>query len=228
MIKRQEFIMQISNETIQLLKNFATINSNIIFRPGDKIVTMSTAKNIFAAATVAENFPREVAIYDLNSLLALMTLNEKCEVDFNEESLRIARNGGDFEYFYSDPRLVTAPPANKSIEVDNHFQFKLSAEDVQTMQKAIAITASPNIFITSKLNQVTLSISDKKNAKANSYKKVIGPGFDDFNVFFGVDIFKIIPDAYTVTVSKKKFLHLKHETKNLEYWLACDPDSTFA
>lgn len=218
--------MQISNETIQLLKNFAAINSNIIFRPGNKMVTMSTAKNIFASATVTETFPREVAIYDLNSLLALLTLNDKCEVEFHEESLKISRNGGDFEYFYSDPRLVTAPPADKSIEVDSLFQFKLSAEDVQTMQKAIAITASPNIFVTSKLNQVTLSIHDKKNAKANSYKKVIGPSFDDFNVFFGVDIFKIIPDAYTVTVSKKKFLHFKHETKNLEYWLACDPDST--
>lgn len=218
--------MQISNETIAILKNFATINSNIIFRPGSNIKTMSTAKNVFASATVAETFPREVAIYDLNSLLALLTLNEKCEVEFHEESLKISKNGGDFEYFYSDPRLVTAPPADKSIEVDNHFQFKLTADDVQTMQKAIAITASPNIFVTSKLNQVTLSIHDKKNAKANSYKKVIGPGFEDFNVFFGVDIFKIIPDAYTVTVSKKKVMHFKHETKNLEYWLACDPDST--
>ncbi|NDB06417.1 MAG: hypothetical protein EBX95_11975 [Acidimicrobiia bacterium] len=218
--------MQISNETIAILKNFSTINSNIIFRPGNNIKTMSTAKNVFASATVAETFPREVAIYDLNSLLALLTLNDKCEVEFHEESLKISKNGGDFEYFYSDPRLVTAPPADKSIEVDNHFQFKLTADDVQTMQKAIAITASPNIFVTSKLNQVTLSIHDKKNAKANSYKKVIGPGFDDFNVFIGVDVFKIIPDAYTVTVSKKKFLHFKHETKPIEYWLACDPEST--
>lgn len=218
--------MQISNETIQLLKNFAAINSNIIFRPGNRVATMSTAKNIFANATVAETFPREVAIYDLNSLLALLTLNDKCEVEFNEESLKIGKNGGDFEYFYSDARLVTAPPADKSIEIDNMFQFKLSAEDVQTMQKAIAITASPTIFVTSKLNQVVLSIHDKKNPRANSYKKVIGPGFVDFNVFFGVEIFKIIPDAYTVTVSKKKVMHFKHETKNLEYWLACDPDST--
>lgn len=219
--------MQISNETLQILKNFATINTNIVLRPGNTLKTMSTGKNIFASATITETFPRTVPIYDLNSLLALLSLNDPCEVDFNEESLKItSKNGGNFEYYYSDERLVTAPPADKSIEVDNHFQFKLSAEDVQTMQKAIAITASPNIFITSKLNQVVLSIHDKKNSKANNYKKIIGPGFDDFNVFIGVEVFKIIPDAYTVTISKKRFLHFKHETKPIEYWLACDPEST--
>lgn len=218
--------MQISNETINILKNFATINSNIVFRPGNSISTMSTGKNIFARAVVAENFTREVPIYDLNSLLSLFTLNEKCEVEFGEDSLKITKNAGDFEYFYADIKVVTAPPQDKTIEVDNHFQFKLSADDVQTIQKAIAITASPNICLTSKLNQVVLSIQDPKNAKANNYKKVIGPGFEDFNLFFGVDIFKIIPDAYTVTVSKKKFLHFKHETKQIEYWLACNPAST--
>jgi hypothetical protein len=217
--------MQISNDTLNILKNFATINSNIVFRPGNKIATMATAKNIFASATVTETFPKTVAVYDLNSLLTLFTLNDKCEVEFGDDSLKIGRNGGDFEYYYSDEKIVVSPPIDKSIEVDNHFQFKLSADDVQTIQKAIAITASPHIFITSKLNQASLSIVDKKNPKSNNYKKIIGPSFEDFNVFFAVEIFKIVPDAYTVTLSKKKFLHFKNETKAIEYWLACDKDS---
>ena len=66
--------MQISKETIDILKNFAGVNSNILIRKGKTLATISTAKNIFAKADVAEDFPEEVAVYDLNSLLALLTL----------------------------------------------------------------------------------------------------------------------------------------------------------
>ena len=68
--------MQISKETIDILKNFAGVNSNILIRKGKTLATISTAKNIFAKADVAEDFPEEVAIYDLNSLLALLTVME--------------------------------------------------------------------------------------------------------------------------------------------------------
>ena len=38
--------MKLSNETLQLLKNFASINTNIVFKEGDVVSTISNAKNI--------------------------------------------------------------------------------------------------------------------------------------------------------------------------------------
>jgi hypothetical protein len=121
--------MQISNETIQVLKNFAAINSNLMIRKGKTLSTISTAKNIFGKAEVAEEFPQEVAIYDLNSLLALLTLMENQNVEFGEKSLTISKDNGKFEYFYSAPNVIVAAP-EKCIELDNHYQFTLTAEDV--------------------------------------------------------------------------------------------------
>jgi hypothetical protein len=131
--------MQISNETIQLLKNFAAVNSNILIRKGKTLSTISTANNIFAKATVAEDFPVEVAVYDLNSLLALLTLMENQDVEFGEKSLTISKNNGKFEYFYSNANVIVAAP-DKSIEIDNHFQFQLSAEDVYFAIRSFRIT----------------------------------------------------------------------------------------
>jgi hypothetical protein len=216
--------MQISKETIDVLKNFASINSNILIRKGNTLATISTAKNIFARASVAEDFPVEVPIYDLNSLLALLTLMENQNVEFGDKSLTISKDGGKFEYFYSSPSVIVSAP-DKNIEVDNHFQFKLTAEDVQMIMKAAAITAAPTISITCKHQQVVLTIGDKKNDTANTYKKTIGTGLDDFDCHVAVENFKIIPDAYTITVSKKKLLHFKHETKGIEYFIAMEPDS---
>lgn len=217
--------MQISKETIDILKNFASINSNILIRKGKSLATISTAKNIFAKANVAEDFPVEVPIYDLNSLLALLTLMENQNVEFGDKSLTISKDGGKFEYFYSSPTVIVAAP-DKTIEVDNHFQFKLAAEDVQMIMKAAAITAAPTISITCKHQQVILTIGDKKNDTANTYKKNIGTGLEDFDCHIAVENFKVIPDAYTITISKKKLLHFKHETKGIEYFIAMEPDST--
>ncbi len=98
--------MQISNDTIQVLKNFATINSNLMIRKGKRLATISTAKNIFAKAEVAEEFPVELAIYDLNSLLALLTLMENQNVEFGEKSLTISKDNGKFEYFYASQNIL--------------------------------------------------------------------------------------------------------------------------
>jgi hypothetical protein len=216
--------MQISNETIQVLKNFAMVNSNILIRKGKSLSTISTAKNIFAKADVAEDFPQEVAIYDLNSLLALLTLMENQNVEFGEKSLTIERNGGKFEYFYSSPNVIVAAP-DKSIDVDNHYQFKLTAEEVNMITKAAAITGAPTISVSSKEKKVSLTVGDKKNDTSNTYKANIGESENDFDCHMAVENFKIIPDAYTVTISKKKVFHFKNETKNIEYFIAMEPDS---
>ena len=216
--------MQISNETIQILKNFAAVNSNILIRKGKTLSTISTAKNIFAKATVAEDFPVEVAVYDLNSLLALLTLMENQDVEFGEKSLTISKNNGKFEYFYSNANVIVAAP-DKSIEIDNHFQFQLSAEDVNMIMKAANITAAPTISVIAKDGTVVLTIGDKKNDTANTYKKTIGASDDAFECHMSVDNFKIVPDAYTVTVSKKKLFHFQHATKAIEYFIAMEPDS---
>ena len=44
--------MEISANTVNILKNFASVNSNIIIKPGKKLMTISEAKNILAEATV--------------------------------------------------------------------------------------------------------------------------------------------------------------------------------
>ena len=59
--------MKISKETINVLKNYASINSNLLLSPGNKLKTTSNTKTIASSVTVAEDFPVEFGIYDLNS-----------------------------------------------------------------------------------------------------------------------------------------------------------------
>lgn len=221
--------MKIGSETISLLKNFASINTNIVFKQGDVVSTISNAKNIFAKATIKEEIPTEFAIYDLNSMLAMLTLMDNQDVEFGDKCLVVSSPSGKFEYYYSNPEIVTAAPTNE-IEHVEVYKFKLTAEDVQTLMKAAAITGAPTISVTGKNQAVTISVSDRKNDTAANFKKQLGTTFENFDVFIAVENLKVIPDAYDVTVAKTpngkaKFLHFKHESRNLQYWIAAEPGS---
>ena len=146
--------MKIGSETIALLKNFASINTNIVFKEGDAVSTISNAKNIFAKATIKETIPKEFAIYDLNSLLAMWTLTDSQEIDFADKCIGITSPAGKFEYYYSNPEIVTAAPTNE-IEHTDVYKFKVTAEDIQMIMKAAAITGAPTISVTCKNQAVT-------------------------------------------------------------------------
>ena len=69
-----------------------------------------------------------------------------------------------------------------------------------------------------------------KFSTASNFKKSLGTSFDDFDVFIAVENLKVIPDAYDITVAKTpngkaKFLHFKHESRQLQYWIAAEPGS---
>jgi len=49
--------MKLSNTTLNVLKNFAGINSGIEFKRGNKISTISSTKTILAKATLTDEFP---------------------------------------------------------------------------------------------------------------------------------------------------------------------------
>ena len=54
--------MNISTDTIAVLKNFSDINQNILIKPGNTVQTISTMKNILAEAGITEKFDSEFAM----------------------------------------------------------------------------------------------------------------------------------------------------------------------
>lgn len=218
--------MKISHETLTILKNFAGINGNLLVRQGNTLATVSQGKNILARSTVSETFPREFAIYDLNSLLALLTLMEDQEVEFNESFIHISKDGSEFEYYYSDPSVVTAAP-DKELEVDPFWSFTMTAEDLSMVNRAASITDAQVLNLVSDGSTVTLKVADPSKAHSNSYRKVIATGSDipTFDVRLKVENLKVIADTYEVSLGRKKAIRFKSTSRELVYFIAMDPSS---
>jgi|TARA_R110002050_G_scaffold96524_2_gene200709 hypothetical protein len=216
--------MKLSKDTLDTLKNFATINTNILVREGSTLSTISTGKNIFARSEITESFPREFAIYDLNGLLPLLTLMEDTDVDFGDESLKVTKGTSVFEYFYADPNIIVSAP-DKSIEVDNFFQFDLSKDDIDMIMKAAAITAAPMLSIVGDGAEVVMKVGDPSTPKSNSFQQVIGTTDKQFDARLAVENFKVIPGSYSVILSEKKFMFLQSTKGETKYWLALERSS---
>ena len=216
--------MKISNDTLSVLKNFAGVNTNILVRQGNTLSTISTGKNIFARATVAETFDREFAIYDLNSLLGLLTLMEDTEVSFGDESITVSKDRSLFEYYYADPEIIVGAP-DKQIEVDEFFSFDLSAEDLSMIQKAAGITAAPMVSVIGNGNTATITVGDPATPKSNSFKQVITETDKTFAAHLQIENLKVLPGDYRVVISQKKFMHMINTNSEVKYWLALHQSS---
>ena len=82
--------VKISEPTINILKNYAAINSNLfVSEAGSVLATISPVKNVAAEATVAEHFPQSFGIWDLNKFLSVLSIFEEPELDFHEKHVTI-------------------------------------------------------------------------------------------------------------------------------------------
>ena len=128
--------MKLSESTLSLLKNFSTINQSILFKQGNRLRTISVMKNILAEATIGEDLPKDFGIYDLNQFLNGLALHNNPELDFEDESYVIIKEGRSrSKYFFADPNVIITPP-EKSID--------LPSEDVTFQLSTCLLYTSPS------------------------------------------------------------------------------------
>ena len=227
-MKLQDKTMKLSDNTLTILKNFAGINNSILVKQGNKIRTISVAKNILAEADITEEFPRDFAIYDLNQFLNGLSLHQDPDLDFKENSyLSIKEGKRRVKYFFADPNVIISPP-EKDIKLPSQdVCFQLDSTSLEKLVKAAAVYQLPDLSAIGEAGVIKLVVRDKKNDTSNEYAIVVGETDGEFTFNFKVENIKIIPGAYDVVVSSKLLSQFTNTKYNLSYWIALEPDSTF-
>jgi len=227
-MKIQEKTMKLSDNTLTILKNFAGINNSILVKGGNKLRTISVAKNILAEADISEEFPRDFAIYDLNQFLNGLSLHADPDLDFKEESYLSIREGKRrVKYFFADPNVIIAPPEKEINLPSQDVCFQLDSASLEKLVKAAAVYQLPDLSAVGEAGVIKLVVRDKKNDTSNEYAIIVGETDQEFTFNFKVENIKIIPGAYDVVVSSKLLSQFTNTRYNLTYYIALEPDSTF-
>jgi len=220
--------MKLSDNTLAILKNFAGINNSILVKQGNKLRTISVAKNILAEAEILEEFPRDFAIYDLNQFLNGLSLHQDPDLDFQQDSyLSIKEGKRRVKYFFADPNVIIAPPEKEINLPSKDICFQMDSVTLEKLLKAAAVYQLPDLSAIGEAGVIKLVVRDKKNDTSNEYAIVVGETDKEFTFNFKVENIKIIPGPYDVIVSSKLLSQFTNSKYNLTYYIALEPDSNF-
>ena len=218
-------MMQLSCDTREVLKNFSTINQNLLVKSGNTINTMSAMKNIVAKATIPDTFSDEFAIYDLHEFLSALSLFKSPSLEFTDKSVKLNEEGGgsSLNYFFSDPSVVTTPKTEITMPtVDVEFTF--TQDTFNQIQKASAVLGVPDVVLRGTAGgDVLLTVTDRKNETSNDFAIKVGDNSpSDFTHYFKVENLKLLAGDYKVEVSSKGISRFTNMTKPIEYFIALE------
>lgn len=228
-------MMQLSDETLQLLKNFAQINSNFLFTEGTELKTMADAKNVYAVATSSDTFTKTFGIYDLNEFLSVLNLVETPQLDFKDKYVTISDSTGksSVKYYYTDQTMLTYP--EKSVKLPKSFELEM---DVESSVLARLITAAStlghsHVSISPKNDELEFVVFDEANSTSNNFSMLIPGKFDsnvDFQFVLNVNnLRKLISSDYELKISSKLISVFKAKNSHfeLEYYIALEKSSKY-
>ena len=225
--------LNLTKQTVAILKSMACINSNVHVMPGNELVTVSPQKNIMFTAKVDETFPTEFAIYDLNQFLSTYSLLSDAEVVFGENHCVITSGRQSCKYHYADTRLVDGcrPPSKLSMP-EVKVAFDLPQQELTDLLRASAVLQLPDIMFTNDEGVVKIVAFDKEKANTtNKYEIEVTPKemlqSCNFKIFIKSENLKILPGDYEILLHETLAIQMNHADIEANYILAVTSDSVY-
>lgn len=217
--------MKFNSKDIQILRNFASINQSIVFKPGNTLKTISVSKTIIAQAKLSEDIESLFAIYDLPKFLSAVSLFDDPDLILNESSVTIKAGKEKLSYTYSEPSLILAAP-DKNLKLPTiDVEFELKNDVLVRVQKAIGIIGSPEIAFVGDGEKIYVTTANSKDKTDSSFRVEVGETDKTFKMIYLTDNIKILPGDYQVTISSKGISQFTGE--NVTYWIVIESNSEF-
>jgi hypothetical protein len=219
--------MNLSKETLTLIKNFAAINGSLMLKEGNKLSTISEAKNVMANATITETFPNDFGIYDVNEFLGVISLFQNTNLNFSEKYVTISDGGSSkIKYYAAGEGVVKSAPATIKFPTPD-VSFDLDEAQLAMILRTAAVLKASDVSIAGDGSNLKVVVSDKKNDTANAYEMSIGATDKQFSANLKIENLKMLPGDYTVEVSSKKISKFTNKASDLSYFVAIEADSEF-
>jgi len=223
--------MELSENTLNILRNFSSINQNILIKTGNNIKTISEARNVVATADVTEEFTKDFGIYDLNEFIGVMGLVDAPSLKFEEDFVIVSDSSGrsKVKYFYAAEETLTSPTKDVTMP-DADVKFTLDNNTLNKLKKAASTLGHSEVSIRAKDGVLSLSVVENQNATSNAFSIDIDGEFKQdavFNFIISISNLKILPGDYEVEISSKLITQFKHKEMPLRYWIALEKSSTY-
>ena len=222
--------MELTAKTLDVLKNYATINSNIVIEKGAVVKTVSEAKNVLSSCSLDTEFPRTFGIYDLNEFLSTLSLLDSPRITFDDNYAMISDGSGRsrIKYHYTSPDILTSPKKD-IIMPETEVNFVLDRDTLHRVKRAASVLGHTEMSITVQDNVLVLNVIDNNDKTSNAFSIDVDGSFvnDKFNFVFNISNLKMVDGDYEVGISSKLISHFVNKESGIEYWVALEKSSTY-
>jgi hypothetical protein len=215
--------MKLSDKTLAVLKNFASINGGVVLHAGKKQKTISPEKSILVEATLDDDLPEEFGIYDLNQFLGIATTLKDPELTFKNDNVSL--NDGEFTFTYRacSPNLIITPPDKELVLKNVSVTFNLTNAILTKLLKMASMTSLPHLSVVGKNGDLLLQTHERSNDTSNlGWIKIGDYAGKNFTATFKTDNLKLLPDDYDVELQVDAFAKFVNKSGNLKYWIALE------
>jgi hypothetical protein len=222
-------MIKLSNNTLEILKNLASINQNLQVKANEPLRTISVAQNIFAKAEVEEVFPSTFGIYDLNEFISVVDLVQDPELSFERSRVSLKNGNSRASYAFADESILCLP--KKDIRMpEAEVHVSVTNEMLTRVRKAASVLRHSVLSFKGEDGKIILSVLDNKNATQNTFDIVIdenNPCKDSFDLQFLIPNLKVMAGDYDVKISSKLISHWKNKNTPIEYFISLEKTSSF-
>lgn len=217
--------MKLSDETIDILKSFSTINQSIMLKKGKVQRTICPDKVILAEVELEESIPQDFGIYDLNPFIASISMMNQPDLSFSDKNVIMKNSSDQWELTFGScsPTIIQIPPEKNLVMNKIDVRLEMNSDMIQKMTRVAQINSWLYMTITGKNNVLTIIAHEKSNPDSGSLSKVIGSySGPEFDASFKISNLKIVPDDYDVEIMLNGFAKFISKNKPLKYFIALE------
>lgn len=218
--------MKLSKDTLSVLKNFASINSNLMLKPGGVLSTINAQKNVLADAVIAEDFPTEFGVYDTNEFLGVIGLFTDPDIEFKDKFAKISEGSSSVKFYAADASVLTVPTKQIKFPASD-VDFVLTAAQLATIQKTAAVLRAVDVSIVGDGKELEITVGDLKNPTSNSFNIGVGATDKKFVANLKIDNMKLMSQDYNVSLSAKKISRFVSVDGKVTVFIAMESTSEF-
>ncbi len=222
--------MEITKQTLAILKNFSTINTGICFTPGSTLRTITPLPTILAKAELDTVVEEEFCIGDLPGFLRTLSLVKTPRLDITSERVIIRDMGVEIRHVCDKKSLITLPPDTFPDLPPTLVKFVLTQDMLKSIINANSVMGMKHIAIIGDGKKLIIKSIDLDGKTDNYYSVDVSDTKKTCSVILATDNLKILPGDYMVTIANKG----KHGISKfqgidvtLEYFIAVSTKSRY-
>lgn len=198
--------MKLSKKTLQILKNYSSLNSGILFKPG-KILNTRTVNGVaYSEAEIEDTITDEFGIYDLNNFLTLIDLMGDASINLDPSSQELVITNGKSTLLYptANPSSIVFP--KKRLEFPTaEVIFELKSELLTEINRVARAMGADVLVFESEDGNIALKLYNMKvdaSLKKAMYSVSVGTlPSGNFKAVIKMENIKMLDSDYTVLVT---------------------------